>query len=297
MQVTTTGDNRVAEQQSWGQQRDTGSFTSDEGTWAITRTRARHGTAESGGSHGQFRERELASITHQLRELQSGKNRSPSASILTILQTSEREIQKQFEQQMQIGDDLLQTELFDQAVRFIKNWDDTCEDIKEEYQKELTVFAQCLTDIRNALLSMVGVYNWYQILILRHNDRSNPIPGHNRVCKIVTIVVGRRRVSSSKVSRLFTSIYPRHPSVSSRTRCYLVSLNSFSRKLMGKGGCLFGGMSAIDVPPQTPCTGSFLKRGGCCCLFFAVRSWARTIDSAVVRRRREEETSETWLYH
>ncbi len=35
MQSTATGDNRVAEQQSWGQQRDTGSFTSDEGTWTI----------------------------------------------------------------------------------------------------------------------------------------------------------------------------------------------------------------------------------------------------------------------
>jgi hypothetical protein len=59
---------------------------------------------------------------------------------------------------MQMGNDLLQTELFDQAVRLIKNCDDTCADIKEEYQKELTVFAQCsdknLTGIRNALLRL-----------------------------------------------------------------------------------------------------------------------------------------------
>ncbi len=102
-------------------------------------------------------------------------------------------------------------------------------------------------------------------------QQHNRIPGHNRVCKIVTTTVGRRRASSSKASRRFTSSYPRHPSVSSRTRCYLVSLNSFSRKLMGKGGCLFGGMFATDVPPQTPCAGSFLKRGGCG-LFFAARS-------------------------
>ena len=106
-----------------------------------------------------MKDNELTSITHQLRELESGKNRRPTASILTILQASEREIQKQFEKQMQMGNDLLQTELFDQAVRLITNCDDTCADIKEEYQKELTVFAQCLTDIRNALLSMVGVYN------------------------------------------------------------------------------------------------------------------------------------------
>jgi hypothetical protein len=75
---------------------------------------------------------------------------------LTILQASEREIQKQFEKQMQMGNDLLQTELFDQAVRLITNYDDTCTDIKEEYQKELTVFSQYsdknLTGIRNALL-------------------------------------------------------------------------------------------------------------------------------------------------
>ena len=108
----------------------------------------------------KMKDNELASITHQLRELESGKNRRPTASILTILQASEREIQKQFEQQMQMGNDLLQTELFDQAVRLITNCDDTCADIKEEYQKELTVFAQCsdknLTDIRNTLLSVAG---------------------------------------------------------------------------------------------------------------------------------------------
>ncbi len=59
---------------------------------------------------------------------------------------------------MQMGNDLLQTELFDQTVRLIKNCDDTCTDIKEEYQKKLTVFAQCsdknLTGIRNALLRL-----------------------------------------------------------------------------------------------------------------------------------------------
>ncbi len=76
-----------------------------------------------------------------------------TASILTILQVSEREIQKQFEQQMQMGNDPLQTELFDQSVWLMKNCDDTRADIKEEYQKELTVFAQRsdknLTGIRN----------------------------------------------------------------------------------------------------------------------------------------------------
>jgi hypothetical protein len=46
----------------------------------------------------KIKDNELASITHQLRELESGKNRRPTASILTILQASEREIQKQFEE-------------------------------------------------------------------------------------------------------------------------------------------------------------------------------------------------------
>jgi hypothetical protein len=105
-----------------------------------------------------MKDNDLTSITHQLRELESGKNRRTTESILTILQESEREIQKQFEQQMQMGNDLFQTELFDQTVRLIKNCDDTCTDIKDEYQKELTVFAQFsdknLTGIRNALLCL-----------------------------------------------------------------------------------------------------------------------------------------------
>jgi hypothetical protein len=41
-----------------------------------------------------------------------------------------------------MGNDPFQTELFDPAVRLIKNCDDTRADIKQEYQKELTVFAQ-----------------------------------------------------------------------------------------------------------------------------------------------------------
>ena len=59
---------------------------------------------------------------------------------------------------MQMGNDLFQTELFNQTVWFIKNCDDTYTDIKEEYQKELTVFTQCsdknLTGIRNTLLCL-----------------------------------------------------------------------------------------------------------------------------------------------
>jgi valyl-tRNA synthetase len=106
----------------------------------------------------KMKDNELESITHQVRELKSGKNRRPTVSISTILQVSEREIQKQFEQQMQMGNDLLQTELFNQTVRLIKNCDNTCADIEEEYQKELTVFAQYtdknLTGIRNTLLGL-----------------------------------------------------------------------------------------------------------------------------------------------
>ncbi len=100
-----------------------------------------------------MKDNELANITHQLRELESVKNKRLTASILTILQTSEREIHQHFEQQMKMGNDPLQTELFDQTVWLMKNCDDTRADIKEEYQKERTVFAQRsdknLTDIIN----------------------------------------------------------------------------------------------------------------------------------------------------
>jgi hypothetical protein len=89
-----------------------------------------------------MKDNELVSITHQIRELETGKNKRMTTSILIILQVSEREIQKQVEQQMQMGNDPLQTELFDQTVWLMKNCDDTRADIKEEYQKELTVFAQ-----------------------------------------------------------------------------------------------------------------------------------------------------------
>jgi hypothetical protein len=113
-----------------------------------------------------MKDNELVIITHQIRESESVKNRKPTESILTLLQESEREIQKQFEQQMRMrmGNDLLQTELFDQTVRLIKNCDDTCADIKEEYQKELTVFAQCSG--KNLTTSQV-VYRLQQRLLER----------------------------------------------------------------------------------------------------------------------------------
>ena len=41
----------------------------------------------------KMKDNELASITHQLRELESGKNKRETTSILTILEASEREIQ------------------------------------------------------------------------------------------------------------------------------------------------------------------------------------------------------------
>jgi hypothetical protein len=44
------------------------------------------------------------------------------------------------------------------------------------------------------------------------------------------------------------------------------------RKLMGRGGCLFEGMFVADVPPQTPCAGSFLKRGGVLLSVFVAQS-------------------------
>jgi hypothetical protein len=49
------------------------------------------------------------------------------------------------------------------------------------------------------------------------NVRSDRIPGHNRVCRIVKIAVGwRRRTSRSKTQMRFTSSYPRHLSVTKK---------------------------------------------------------------------------------
>ena len=57
------------------------------------------------------------------------------------------------------------------------------------------------------------------------NVRSDRIPGHNRVCRIVKIAVGwRRRASRSKTQMSFTSFYPRHLSVTKRRRCRDISL-------------------------------------------------------------------------
>ena len=90
----------------------------------------------------KIKDNELASITDQLREIETGKNKRLTASILTMLQASEREIQQELDQQMKRGSDLLQSEILDQTVRLIRICDDTCAGIKEEHQKELTVFAQ-----------------------------------------------------------------------------------------------------------------------------------------------------------
>ena len=101
------------------------------------------------------------------------------------------------------------------------------------------------------------------------NVRSDRIPGHNRVCRIVKIAVGwRRRASRSKTQMPFTSSCPRHLSGTKRTRCSRASANSFSRKQIGRGKCLCGVLSAAAEPPQPSCTGSFLEGGGGFCLSF-----------------------------
>ena len=66
----------------------------------------------------------------------------------------ELEIRQEFIQHIEEESILFKSEILDQTVRIIKNCDDSCEGIKEEYQKELTVFAQRsdknLTGISNA---------------------------------------------------------------------------------------------------------------------------------------------------
>jgi hypothetical protein len=97
---------------------------------------------------------------------------------------------------------------------------------------------------------------WY----FGENDRRNPIPGRNRVCRIVKIAVERRREIRSKTQILFTNSYPRHLSVTKRTRYSGTSANSFSRKHIGRGGGLFGYLSVADEPSQPSCAGERTTR-------------------------------------
>ena len=133
-------------------------------------------------------------------------------------------------------------------------------------------------------------------ILHRQTDRTNHIPAHNRVCRIVKITVGRmRRARNMKTQTRFTLTrsYPHHLSVTKRTRYSRTSVNSVSRKHIGRGRdflgfcplqmCLHkilvqkayckgmglcGDLSSTSVPPKTPVRKLFGMGGGVQMLFF-----------------------------
>jgi len=58
-----------------------------------------------------------------------------------MLETFVQEIRQEFGQRIEEESNMLKSEILDQAVRIIKYYDDTYAGIKEDYQKDLTVFA------------------------------------------------------------------------------------------------------------------------------------------------------------
>jgi hypothetical protein len=90
----------------------------------------------------KMKDNELATFTQQLREIESGKSKKLTESILTMLQASERKLQQEFGQRIEGESNLLKSEILDQAVRIRNYCDDSCAVIKWDYQKELTVLAQ-----------------------------------------------------------------------------------------------------------------------------------------------------------
>ena len=97
----------------------------------------------------KMKDNELATFTQQLREIESGKNKRLTESILTMLHASEWKLQQEFGQRIEGESNLLKSEILDQAVRIRNYCDDSCAVIKhtcavtkQDYQKELTVLAQ-----------------------------------------------------------------------------------------------------------------------------------------------------------
>jgi len=90
----------------------------------------------------KIKDNELASITHQLSEIESGKNKKLTVSMRTMLEASVQEIQQEFGQRIEGESNLLRSEILNHAVRIRNYCDVSCAVIKGDYQKELTVLAQ-----------------------------------------------------------------------------------------------------------------------------------------------------------
>jgi hypothetical protein len=82
----------------------------------------------------KIKDNELASIIHQLSEIESGKNKRLRVSIRTMLEASVQEIRQEFGQHIEEGSNLLKSEILDQAVRIIRICDGTCAELNHSLQ-------------------------------------------------------------------------------------------------------------------------------------------------------------------
>jgi hypothetical protein len=82
----------------------------------------------------KLKDNELSSITHQLSEIESGKNKRLTVSIRTMLEASVQEIRQEFGQRIEEESNLLKSEILDQAVRIIKICDGTCAELNHSLQ-------------------------------------------------------------------------------------------------------------------------------------------------------------------
>jgi len=73
----------------------------------------------------KIKDNELSSITHQLSEIESGKNKRVTVSIRTMLEASVQEIRQEINQHIEEESKLLKSEILDQTVRLIRYCDDT----------------------------------------------------------------------------------------------------------------------------------------------------------------------------
>ena len=82
----------------------------------------------------KIKDNELASITHQLSEIESGKNKRLKVSIRTMLEASVQEIRQEFGQRIEEESNLIKSEILDQAVRIIRNCDGTCAELNHSLE-------------------------------------------------------------------------------------------------------------------------------------------------------------------
>jgi chromosome segregation ATPase len=82
----------------------------------------------------KIKDNELASITHQLSEIESGKNKKLTVSMRTMLEASVQEIRQEFGQRIEEENNLLKSEILDQAVRIIRICDGTCAELNHSLQ-------------------------------------------------------------------------------------------------------------------------------------------------------------------